>query len=161
MTTMMDIAHPEQAMQAGVAQFAQASTPYHIKRAGSRPLRFEGSELAMAMSFTPAIPYWYEINVYRTAQQSFVAAVRLFHQAEDRQDTVRAWEAASLDDAIEKLISYDAAHDVSLGVEFDVTTAPASETGALALQLLARISDIRHHYHSLVGEFLYDLENGH
>ncbi|MFA8442744.1 hypothetical protein [Yoonia sp.] len=160
MTMMMDSAQTEPAMQTGVAQFAQPSNSYQIKRAGGRPLRFDGSELAMAMSYTPAIPYWYEINLYRTTQQGFVAAIRLFHQAEDQQDTVRAWEAATLDEAIEQLITYDAAQDVPLGVEFNLATAPASETGALALQLLAQISDVRQHYGSLIGEFLYDLENG-
>ncbi|PJI91441.1 hypothetical protein BC777_0269 [Yoonia maricola] len=160
MTTMMEVTQPEQAVPAGVSQFAHTAMPYHIKRAGGRPLRFDGSELAMAMSYTSAIPYWYEINLYRTAEQGFVAAVRLFHQSEDKQDTIRAWEAATLDDAIDKLIGYDAANDVPLGTDFDVHTAAASEMGAWALQLMAHISDARHHYGSLIGEFLYDLEHG-
>ncbi len=160
MTTMMEVTHQDQAMQAGVTPFSQNAMPFHIKRAGGRPLRFEGSELAMAMSYTAAIPYWYEINLYRTAEQSFVAAVRLFHQSEDRQDTVRAWETATLDEVIEQLIAYDAAGDVPLGLGFDGQSTAASEMGAMAMQLMAQIADARHHYGSLIGEFLYDLENG-
>ncbi len=159
MTSMMEVTQQEPAMQTGVSHFAQSAMPYKIKRAGGRPLSFNGSELAMAMSYTSAIPYWYEINLYRTAEQAFVTAVRLFHQSEDLQDTVRAWETNSLDEAIEKLITYDAAGDVPLGVEFNVSLAAASEMGALALQMMAQIADARHHYGSLVGEFLHDLEN--
>ncbi len=160
MTTMMEVAQSDPAMTTSVSQFSQTAMSYNIKRAGGRPLRFEGSELAMAMSYTSAIPYWYEINIYRTVEQSFVTAVRLFHQAEDQQDSVNAWESVSLDAAIDKLTSYDAAHDVPVGLHLGSVDAPAAEAAATALQMIAQIADARHHYRSLVGEFLFDLENG-
>lgn len=159
MTTMMEVTQADPTLQSGVSHLAQSGMPYKIKRAGGRPLRFNGSELAMAMSYTSGIPYWYEINLYRTADQGFVAAVRLFHQSEDLQDTVQAKECSTLDEAIEWLINYDAAADLALNLEVDMSEAPASEMGVLALQLMARIADVRHHYASLVGELLHDLEN--
>lgn len=160
MTTMMEIAQPDPATHGGVSQFAQSALAYNIKRAGGRPLRFEGSELAMAMSYTSAIPYWYEINIYRTVEQRIVTAVRLFHQSEERQDTVQAWESANLEEAIDSLTSYDAANDVRVAADLDIANLPAAEAATIALQLLAQITDARYHFQSLVGEFLYDLENG-
>lgn len=151
---------PEMASPGGVTSLPPAGTSYVLQRAGHRPLRFEGSELAMAMSFTPEIPFWYEINLYRTKQQRFVTAVRLFYQSGEKQDTVRAWENESLDDAIDKLSRYDAGYDIPVSLDFDATSAPPSELAAEAFRLQARIAEARHHYKSLVGELLYDLEGG-
>ncbi|MEM9787621.1 MAG: hypothetical protein AAF801_14050 [Pseudomonadota bacterium] len=159
MTTMMELPQSEATLQGGVSQIAQNMMSYDIKRVGARPLRFQGSELAMAMSYTPAIPYWYEINLYRTLDQTFVTAIRRFHQSEDKQDTTQAWEAASIGDAIDKLTAYDAANDVIVSYDLDVAAAPAAEMAAIAMQLMSQITDARNHYQSLVGEFLYDLEN--
>ena len=79
---------PVKGESAGAPPAIGAPKPYRITRSGARPLRFAGSELVMAMSFTPELPYWYEINMYRTSDLEFVAAVRLFHQSEDMPDTV-------------------------------------------------------------------------
>jgi len=133
---------------------------YAIPRAGGRPIRFEGSELAMAMSYTSTLSYWYEINLYRTTDQRFVSVVKLFHQSPDKRDSARAWEHASLDDALDGLVGYDAGFDVPVECDLDAIKTPPSEVAALALTISARISDARHHYKSLVGEFLYDLEVG-
>lgn len=160
MSTMMEAAHMDGGQSAGVAPFPPPGMSFTIKRAGGRPLRFEGSELAMAMSYTPAIPYWYEINLYRTVDQRFVAAVRLFHQSPEKQDTVRAWECASVDDAMDRLTGYDAGFDVPVDMDLDMTGMPPAEMAAKALHLQSRIADARHHYQSLVGEFLHDIQAG-
>lgn len=133
------------------------ATSFRIKRLGARPLSFQGSELAMAMSFTPSIPYWYEVNIYRTVEQRFVLAVRLFFQSEHEQDVVRAWEFDSLADALDKMEAYDAAQDVR--VTFD-TSKPmvVAELTAKAMDLHASAAAARGHYSGLVGEFFYTLE---
>ncbi|MDX8348480.1 hypothetical protein SLH49_10825 [Cognatiyoonia sp. IB215446] len=159
MTTIMEVPHGDAALQAGVTQLTPNDTPFQIKRTGARPLRFQGIELAMAMSFTPNIPYWYEINIYRTNHQSFVVAIRRFHQSEDVLDTTQAWEVGSLEDAIDLLLAYDASVDVPLSFDFQKLNAHAAEVATLGMQLCAQIEDSRHHFKSLVGEFLYDLEN--
>ena len=114
----------------------------------------------MAMSYSSAIPLWYEVNFYRTVEQGLVTAIRLFYQSEDRQDSVKAWEASSLDEAISLLTDYDAAHDVPVGLDFDLLNMSPAETAAQALQLATQIAEYRHHFQSLVGEFLHDLESG-
>ncbi len=156
MSAMMETAPQD---SGSVATIAEAPS-HRIKRTGARPLTFEGTELGMAMSYAPALPYWYEINVYRTLESSFVVAVRLFHQSEDIQDTVRAWECADLESALDALSRYDAAMDVPMNMDLDGTDMAASELAAHALELRARIASARQHYKSLVGEFFFDLEAG-
>lgn len=131
---------------------------YRIARLGARPLKFTGTELAMGMSFTPEVPYWYEINLYRTTGSDFVVAVRLFHQSEDKRDTVEAWRFKSLDEAITAIEHYDAAQDVDFPVTAPGETLSGAEVAARALELQARIHGQRQHYRGLVGEILFELD---
>ncbi|MEO0697999.1 MAG: hypothetical protein AAFY84_18115 [Pseudomonadota bacterium] len=158
MSSMMEQAQTEPSNQGAVAQFAPSAPVKRIKRVGGRPLVFEGSELAMAMSYTPTLPYWYETNLYRTTDNRFVACVRLFYVSADEQDTARAWECATLDEAIEKLVNYDAAADVRLTMDYASHDFYAAEMAAHALDIRARAKGYREHYASLIGEFLHDLD---
>lgn len=160
MSTMMESVQHDNAGQSSVSQISSNAQSYRIKRAGARPLSFNGSELAMAMSYTPAIPYWYEINVYRTTDQRYVATVRLFYQSEDEQDTVRAWDFDALEQALDALAQYDAAHDVRITMDPADNSAPAAELAAYALELRSQVLAARRHYDSLIGEFFYELETG-
>ncbi len=139
------------------AHVSANATTFRIKRLGARPLSFQGSELAMAMSFTPSIPYWYEVNIYRTVQQRFVLAIRMYFQSAEEEDFVRAWEFDSLPDALDKMESYDAGQDVR--VTFDASQPMVvAELTARAMDLHARTAAARSHYAGIVGEFFYDLE---
>ena len=133
---------------------------YSLKRMGQRPLTFEGSELCMAMSFSPSAPWWYEINMFRTASQSFVVAVKMFFQSEDERDICRAWECESFSDAMDKLEGYDAANDVRLDIAPDDPGLSLPELAAHALALRAKATEARRQYNSLVGEVLHDLAKG-
>lgn len=162
MSYMMESLHQDpSSMAASSYAPAPAAVPtFRIKRPGARPLVFEGVELAMAMSFTPALPYWYEINLYRTSDQRFVAAVKLFFQSPDEKDQIRAWDFDTLDQALEKLAGFDAGQDVRLDCDPTDESLGAAELAACAMDLRAQVLAARRHYGSLVGEFLYDLEQG-
>lgn len=160
MNSMMEVTTQDPHMHTAPQSISPTAMRYRIKRNGGRPLVFDGSELAMAMSYSSDISFWYEINFYRTVEQGFVTAVRIFHQSEDRQDTVTAWEADTLDEAIAQLTAYDAAQDVHIPVDLDLPSLAPAETAALGLQLNARVAEHRKHFQYLVGEFLYDLEHG-
>lgn len=135
-----------------------AASDYRIKRIGARPLIFAGSELAMAMSFTPELPYWYEINIYRTAQQSFVLAIRLFFQSEAEHDTVQAWEFETLGEVFDAIESYDAGADVRAQFPESMAAAAPAELAASAMELAARVKAARHHYAGLVGELFEEMD---
>lgn len=160
MSYMMENLHQDPSAMASGAQYsAPAAMPsFRIKRPGARPLIFEGTELAMAMSFTPSVPYWYEVALYRTSDQRFVAAVKHFFQSADEQDQAQAWECDSLDQALDKLAQYDAGQDVKLTMDPGRPGMGAAELAACAMELRARVMGARRHYAALIGEFFYDLE---
>lgn len=151
-----DMAYPNKS--ADVQSFGGAQA-HRIARPGSRPLTFSGTELAMAMSFTPELPYWYELNIYRTDGQRFVLVVKQFFQSEDEEDRKNAWEFGSLPEVFEALESYDAARDVKMDAErFEMDGMSAAELATRAYELRARIEAARAHFAGLVGEFLAQVE---
>lgn len=155
--------HPDYATDGAGAPHAAPAMPsqpaldYSIRRPGLRPLKFSGTELAMAMSYTPELPYWYEINVYRTNEQRFVLAVRLFYQSEDEQDTAKSWEFDSLPELFAGLERYDAADDIKVPM---TTQAPSSVAGmlAMAMELRAQAAAAQANFDGLVGELLDEMD---
>jgi hypothetical protein len=130
---------------------------FRIRRLGARPLVFAGTELAMAMSFTPELPYWYEMNVYRTDRQSFVLRIKHFRAAEGEADTCDAWEFDTLADLFDAVEAYDAARDV----RFDtarLAAAPAAELAGRAMSLKAEVAAARAHFASLAGELFQEMD---
>lgn len=158
MSSMTDALLTDQMVQHSTMQFTMTVPTIRIKRAGARPLIFEGIEMAMAMSFTPSLSYWYEINLYRTSDQRFVVAIRLFFQSEEEQDQVRAWEFDNLDQALEKIAQHDAAQDIKFSMDPANPSMAPAELAAMAMELRARIASARSHFASLMGEFFFELD---
>ena len=163
MALMDDVRAADGAGSTGIQKdqtIASVGTPqgYRIKCVGRRPMAFQGTELAMAMSFTPEIPYWYEINLYRTTGQKFVVAVKLFHQSENRKDTAQCWEVETLDEVMVAIESYNPADDVILPKVPEGYEMSAADCAAMACDLRARVADMTRHYHGLAGEFMHELD---
>jgi hypothetical protein len=135
----------------------EGSQSYRLRRPGARPLTFTGSEVAMAMSFTPELPYWYEINIYRTNNDHFFLAIRQFFQSETEADNCQAWKFENLAALFDAIESYDAAKDVKIGKLFSLPNAPAELT-SVSLELRAEIAAIRANFASLVGELFEELD---
>jgi len=129
-----------------------------IRRLGKRPLVFNGTELAMAMSFTPGLPYWYELNVFRTDQQKFVLAIKLFYSSEDEIDSSDAWEFDTLAEVFDAIEAYDAGRDVRFDMG-GLSDAPAAAMAAMSMSLRAEVEAARAHFAGLVGEFFKQLED--
>jgi hypothetical protein len=157
MTAPQDQIIPIGASQSPAVALSGA-TRYRLRRMGGRPLEFSGIELGMAMSFSPLLPYWYEINLYHTREQSFVLAIRQFFQSETERDMVSAWTFETLGEALDALEAYDAAEDVRLTVETDAAQMTAAELAACAMDLRARAKSARSHFSGLVGEFLHQMD---
>lgn len=153
-TLTMTDTYPRAADPAG----AMIAPRVRLARRGARPLSFAGHELAMAMSFTPGLPYWYEITIYRTSDQRYVLAIRQFFVSEQEKDTTDAWVFDTLPEVFDALEAYDAARDVIAdhgGVHAGM--APA-ELAARALDLRARVEAARHHFASLLGELFAEID---
>lgn len=151
---MMDSQAQSSEQQAAVAM----PQKFRIKRVGARPLAFEGSELGMAMSFSPANEYWYEVNIYRTADTRFVLAVRLFYQSDDHQDTAKAWECDTFGEVMDHLEGYDAAQDIQVKLAAEDLKLSLPELAARAMGFQAEAEAARLQFRGLVGEILHELD---
>ncbi len=156
MSPYADRQMPEQSYDAP-APMTGGPEAFAIKRVGAKPLRFHGAELAMSMSFVPGAPCWYEIQLFRTNDQRFIAAVKLFFRDEGEQDVIRAWEFDDFGGLVAHLESFDPADDVRVDVQPDDPTLSLPEMAAHALALRARAAEARRQYKSLLGEILHDL----
>lgn len=145
------------------AEAAPSTMPpmsYKIMRTGQRPLSFDGTELCMAMNFIPGAPYWFEINIFRTSNQTFVAAVKTFFSDEDARDRAKAWEFDSFDQVMDALETYDAAADMRVDTFADDKALSAVELAAWGYSLMAKAKAARDLYAGLLGEILHEVDAG-
>ncbi|MGL5136717.1 MAG: hypothetical protein ACRC7G_03010 [Beijerinckiaceae bacterium] len=129
-----------------------------LRRTGERPLAFEGVEVCSAMSYAPGTPLWYEINVYRTTVDSFVANVRMFTKSENDKDRFSAYEASSFDEALFWLENYDPAEDIRADLPLDNNDVSVVELGLKAAAMKMKLSEARRQYKDLLGEVFYAVE---
>jgi hypothetical protein len=148
--------------QTSAASYPMAALPSEnlvtLRRTGERPLTFEGVEICSAMSYTSGTPLWYEINVYRTASESFVANVRMFTKSENDKDCFSAYEASSFDEALFWLESYNPAEDIRADLPLDSTEISVIELGLKAVAVRMRLSEARRQYRDLLGEVFYAID---
>ena len=154
---MMNSNEPSQMAPAPEATPTMAAMSYRLTRPGMRPLTFNGSVLAMAMSFTPNLPYWYELNIYRTAEQKFVLSLKLFFGSTEETDRSKAWEFDTLGSLFDALEAYDAGEDVRVDYG-SMDNVPPAELAARAYDIAARLTAQRAHFGSLVGELFAEME---
>jgi hypothetical protein len=135
-----------------------SSGQYRLRRFGGRPIVFQGTELAMAMSFTPGLPYWFEINLFRANDGSCPVCVKKFFSSSEEKDFARAWVAPSIEAALDSIEAFDPAEDVPVRVSLSAGSMTPAEMEAAAMDLQAQVANVRTHYASLVGEFLHQLD---
>lgn len=125
-----------------------------LRRTGLRPLAFYGATVATACGITPALPYWYELNVHRTAAGAYVSDIRLFRKQADQPDLFRVAEHSDLEDMIDHLEAYDPSGDLAPGPDM---LAGGVSNAALALRsarLEIEINRITEHYRAMVCQLL-------
>jgi hypothetical protein len=146
----MSAAYPDTAMASDLA--------VTLRRTGERPMSFRGVEVCSAMSYAPGTPLWYEINLYRTAHESFIANVRMFSKAEHEKDRFAAFEATSFDEAMFWLENYDPANDITADLPLDNTDVPVVELGLKAAAIRMKLAEARRQYRDLLGEIFFAVE---
>lgn len=129
-----------------------------LRRTGERSLVFNGVEVCNATSYMSGTPLWYEISVFSTASDTFVANVRMFTKSENEKDRFSGYEALSFDEAIFWLENYDASNDIRADLPLDDDHISVVELGLKAAAVRMRLAEARRQYRDLLGEVLYALE---
>lgn len=135
---------------------ASAAPLQSLRRTGQRPYAFNGRIIATVCGITPALPFWYELNVYETVIGSVVTDVRFFDKS-DLPDLFRVAEHEDLDDAFAWFEAYDPSADLFPTRD----EAPSSSSAFLSLyaaRLQIQINQISEHYRSMVGDLLHALQ---
>lgn len=129
-----------------------------LRRTGARPVSFRGVQICSAMSYVVGTPLWYEINLFRLVDQTFVVDVRMFTKSETESDKFTVLHVGSFDEAVEALENYEPANDVRVSVDFNDPEAALADLTFQALAVRARVEEARAQYGNLVSEVLADLE---
>ena len=156
-----DLRHLDQRTQDRLVELGATLAPVQtLKRTGRRPLLFNGTTVATVCGVTPALPFWYELNVHRTVIGSYVTDVRLFHKSPDLPDLFWVEEHDELDGTVAYLERYDPAGDVSVPRELATRAASAAELALWTARLQMQVDGITQHYRALAGELLHRLTKG-
>ena len=146
---------PEGATPSPTRELPAWALPHQLlRRTGLRPFAFSGVTVATVCGVTPALPYWYELNVHRSATGSYVSDIRLFRKGSDQPDLFRVAEHADLDATVGHLEGYDPAGDLELAADL-LDDAPSNAALALrAAKLQIEVNRITEHYRSMVCQLL-------
>lgn len=141
-------------------QSAPPASRFRIKRSGARPFQFEGTELYSTMSYMPGTPLWYEVNLYRTTDGTFVIDIRMFTKSTDEGDRFTVLTAQNVAEVQEALETYEPAFDVNPG-SFDpgAEDTPIADLALATARLRLRIAEARRQFRDLAGELLYKLDS--
>jgi hypothetical protein len=134
---------------------AERMAPTHVLRhTGQRPFTFKGEILATVSGINQVLPYWYEINVYRTVPGAYVSDIRLFGKAVDSADLFRVAEHGDVEALQDYLEGYDPCCDLPPARPFDAASMSSAALTLRALELQAEMRLITDHYRATVGALL-------
>lgn len=150
--------HLDQPSQARIQELVAHVMPLHtLRRTGRRPLMFNGATLATVCGVTPALPFWYEVNVHETVVKTYLTDIRLFNKTGDEPDLFWVREHDELEDAVTYLERYDPAGDIVPPREMAEPAPSAAELALRIARLQLRVDQITQHYRALVGDLLHTL----
>lgn len=151
-----DLPHLDERAQARLRDFSAVAAPLQrLKRTGGRPYLFNGATVATVCGVTPALPFWYELNVHRTVIGGYLSDIRLFHKSPDLHDLHWVAEHDDLDAAIAHFERYDPTGDVTPPPEMATPAGSAAELALRTARLQLRMDQITQHYRALVGDLLH------
>ena len=123
-----------------------------LRRTGQRPFTFNGVPVATVCGVTPALPFWYELNVFQTVVGGFVADVRLFHKT-DAADRFHVAEHDDLADVAHWFERYQPAKDVRSSIA-PASLASRAELAIAIASLRLEVETVTEHYREQCGQLL-------
>ncbi len=158
-TASQGLRHLDELTQERMRELEAAMLPMQsLRRTGLRSFAFNGSLVAMTCGVTPNLPFWYEINVYRTAAGGWVSDIRLFNKADGSIDMFRVAEHDDLDGVLDHLERYDPTGDLTLPPALTDPNASSATLSIHAAGLQMQVKQIGDHYRGLLAELLHRLE---
>lgn len=135
---------------------APAMPAQSLRRTGQRSYAFNGQVIATICGVTPALPFWYELNVFETVLDTFVCDARLFNKG-DQSDRFRIAEVPTMDAAFAWFEAYDPSADLP-DPPVPAPTLSNASLALLAARLQMDLNRIDAHYRTMAGELLNALQ---
>lgn len=126
-----------------------------LQVSGGKPLRIEGLMIAEATSWSPSVPAWHELAIYRTTGTECAASVRTLKKTVGETDVHRAELFATVDDALDWLEAFDPISDLSPGFVASDRRISTAEIALLSAALRQQADAVTRQWRGLVGELLY------
>ncbi|WP_375382035.1 hypothetical protein [uncultured Sphingomonas sp.] len=148
------VAPPPPVQVERLRELEERIAPMHVlKRTGQRSFAFNGQILGTVCGIDQVLPYWYEINVYRTVLGTYISDIRLFGKGAEATDLFRVTEHDAMDAVQNYLEHYDPSCDLP-PVRYDATSQSAAALTLRAIEVRAELQRIADHYHVTVGALL-------
>ncbi len=139
------------------ACFVETEAPAeHVLRVcGAKPLRIHGVILAEAHSWSPAVPAWHEVALFRTEGRECAVALRMRKKAVGEADIHHAEIFASLDEALEWLEAFDPTSGLAPGFDASDRRVSTAEIALASAALRQQADAVTRQWRGLLGELLY------
>jgi hypothetical protein len=128
-----------------------------LRRTGERPFIGHISEVATSSGYSTELPFWYEVNVYRTPDDSLVTDIRLFNKNPNMTDLFRVREHEDMEAVFAYFESYDASADLTPGRDVSSPTASSAALALSAARLQLQVNQLTRHYEAMIGDLLQAL----
>lgn len=125
-----------------------------LRRTGLRPFSFNGQLLGTVCGVDQVLPYWYEVNVYRTVIGSYVSDIRFFAKAAEAPDLFRVAEHDDMPALHAYLERYDPCRDLPPMRHELSPDASAAALTLLAIETRAEMRRIDDHFRVTAGAML-------
>ncbi len=152
-----ELRHLDQHAQDRLADLGTTVMPMRtLRRTGRRPYTFNGETLVTVCGITPALPFWYELNVHRTVIDTYVSDIRLFHKTPDLADLFWVAEHDDVEEVTAHFERYDPTGDVTPPREM-TRAGSIAELALWTARLQMQVDGITQHFRTQAGELLHAL----
>ena len=131
--------------------------PQVLRQTGARPRAVDVRLMAHGTSYGAPLSYWYELNLWQTAEGSYIADIRLFRKSDENNDEFFLFETSDLDDAVSQFEQFNPRNHVTVDFSLSDEGQSTADLAVHAIQLKHDLEVATRHYKSLVSKFLQDL----
>jgi hypothetical protein len=132
-----------------------------LTQTDGRTVRFHGTLIVEASSYTSSTPVWHVITLYQRdtpASVSYIMSIRTHQKSASIEDTLFVFKLATLEAVMDLLEQYTPENDVHSGITASELKQLAPVEAALhTAKMQCDISQVRRHYAAMVGDFLFKI----
>ncbi len=122
-------------------------------------VRFRGTRVAEATSYSASLPLWHVITLYRrraSASDGYIVSIRTHQKSVDAKDMSRVCKASTIEAVMDLLETYKPEDDLPSGLSAAEHKRLGPVHAALhTAKMRSDVSQVRRHYHAMIGDFLF------